>query len=40
VLGTPFDWYSLTVSGGIAVMLLFGGLTYFRRVERAFADVI
>jgi lipopolysaccharide transport system permease protein len=40
ILGTPFNWYSLTVSGGIALLLLFGGLTYFRRVERAFADVI
>lgn len=40
MLGTPFNWYSLTVSGGIACVLLFGGLTYFRRVERAFADVI
>lgn len=40
MLGTPFNWYSLTVSGSIACVMLFGGLTYFRRVERAFADVI
>jgi lipopolysaccharide transport system permease protein len=40
ILGTPFDWYSMTVSGGVAILLLLLGLTYFRRVERAFADVI
>ncbi|MFO0938491.1 MAG: ABC transporter permease [Gemmataceae bacterium] len=40
LLGTPIDWYSFIVSGTIAVLLLFIGLTYFRRVERSFADVI
>ena len=40
VLGTPLDWYSFAVSGTVAVLLLFIGLTYFRRVERSFADVI
>jgi lipopolysaccharide transport system permease protein len=40
VLGTPFDWYAFGVSGAIAVILLVLGLSYFRRVERAFADVI
>lgn len=40
VLGTPFDWYAFGVSGSVAVILLVLGLSYFRRVERAFADVI
>jgi lipopolysaccharide transport system permease protein len=40
ILGTPFDWYSLAISTAMTVILLFAGLTYFRRVERAFADVI
>lgn len=40
ILGTPFDWYAFAVSGTVAVILLFLGLTYFRRVERSFADVI
>ena len=40
ILGTPFDWYAFTISGLVAVILLFIGLTYFRRVERSFADVI
>jgi lipopolysaccharide transport system permease protein len=40
VLGAPVDWYSLLVSGGVAVGLLVVGTLYFRRVERSFADVI
>jgi lipopolysaccharide transport system permease protein len=40
VLGTPFDWYAFGVSGTVSVILLVLGLSYFRRVERAFADVI
>ena len=39
-LGGPFDWYALTVSSGVALLMLVVGLAYFRRVERAFADVI
>jgi lipopolysaccharide transport system permease protein len=40
VLGTPFDWYAFGVSATVSVLLLVLGLSYFRRVERAFADVI
>jgi homopolymeric O-antigen transport system permease protein len=39
-LGTPFDGYSLLVSGGITLVLLFAACLYFRRVERGFADII
>ena len=39
-LGAPVDWYSLAVSGGVAVALFVAGALYFRRVERSFADVI
>ncbi len=40
MLGTPLDLYSLAVSGAVAVTLLIVGCTYFRRVERGFADII
>jgi lipopolysaccharide transport system permease protein len=40
LLGGPFDWYALVVSGGVSVGLLVLGSAYFRRVERGFADVI
>ena len=40
VLGTPFDWPALAVAALIGVGLTAAGLWYFRRVERAFADVI
>jgi lipopolysaccharide transport system permease protein len=43
VLGTPLDghaWYSLGMSAFIAVTVALVGLTYFRRVERTFADTI
>lgn len=39
-LGAPVEWYSLLISGGMAVALLAAGTLYFRRVERSFADVI
>jgi lipopolysaccharide transport system permease protein len=40
VLGSPFDFYSLTISVSMSVLLLLLGCWYFRRVERSFADVI
>jgi lipopolysaccharide transport system permease protein len=40
MLGGPFDWYSLAVSGAVSVGLLALGCLYFRRVERNFADII
>jgi lipopolysaccharide transport system permease protein len=40
VLGGPIDWYSLGVSAAVSGAILWVGLWYFRRVEKAFADVI
>jgi lipopolysaccharide transport system permease protein len=40
VLGTPFDWLGLGVAAAIGMALFAAGATYFRRTERAFADVI
>jgi lipopolysaccharide transport system permease protein len=40
MLGSPMDWYSLTVSTTVSVLLLFVGCLYFRRVESGFADII
>jgi lipopolysaccharide transport system permease protein len=40
VLGDPLDWYAFAVSAVVSVALLFIGCTYFRRVERNFADII
>lgn len=39
-LGLPIDWYSLAVSGSVAVAAFVIGCLYFRRVERSFADII
>ncbi len=39
-LGTPFDGYSLLVSGAVTLVLLVAACMYFRRVERGFADII
>jgi lipopolysaccharide transport system permease protein len=39
-LGLPVDWYSLAISGLVAVAAFVVGCLYFRRVERSFADVI
>jgi lipopolysaccharide transport system permease protein len=40
VLSGEIDWYSLVVSSAVGLALLLIGCFYFRRVERAFADVI
>ena len=40
LLGTPWPGWPLAVSVGTVAVLLWGGLTYFRRAERTFADVI
>ncbi len=40
VLGGDLDWYALGVSAAVGMALLASGCFYFRRVERAFADVI
>jgi homopolymeric O-antigen transport system permease protein len=34
------DWGMMAVSAGVVVALLAGGLFYFRRMERTFADVV
>jgi lipopolysaccharide transport system permease protein len=39
-LARPLEWAHLSVSLGIAVCLFFAGATYFRKVERRFADII
>jgi lipopolysaccharide transport system permease protein len=40
VLGGDLDWFALGVSSAMGLLCLVGGLLYFRRVERTFADVI
>lgn len=40
ILGGSFDWYALTVSSGVSLLLLLVGCWYFNRTERNFADVI
>jgi lipopolysaccharide transport system permease protein len=34
------DWGLMAVSGGVVVALLAGGLLYFRRMEKTFADMV
>ncbi|MGY1735361.1 ABC transporter permease [Geodermatophilus sp. SYSU D00684] len=40
LLGAPWPGWSLLVSVAVSVLVLVTGLTYFRRAERSFADVI
>jgi len=40
LLGTPWPGWPLAVSVAVVAFILWGGLTYFRRAERTFADVI
>lgn len=40
LLGTPFDWAGLGIAAAIGVVLFAAGGWYFRRTERAFADMI
>ncbi len=37
---TPFHWPSVAISLATALLSLFIGISYFRRVERGFADII
>jgi len=39
-LGQPIPWTDLAVAAALAVVLLFAGCLYFRRVEDTFADTI
>lgn len=38
--GTPFHWANLGISLGIALFAFIFGASYFRKVERRFADII
>ncbi len=40
ILGKPFEWGSLGISMGIAVVIFLCGLVYFRKTERYFADIV
>ena len=40
ILGRPLDWTNLGISLGMISVMLFIGLTVFRRMERHFADVV
>ena len=39
-LGRPFDWEALAISAVITLTLLFYSAHHFKRVERAFADIV
>ena len=34
------DWGMVAISVGVVIILLLGGILFFRRVERTFADLI
>jgi len=36
----PINWLSIALSIGVSIVLLIMGISYFRKVERTFADVI
>jgi lipopolysaccharide transport system permease protein len=41
LLGTEApDWGMMVVSATVVALLLLGGVFYFRRMERTFADVV
>jgi lipopolysaccharide transport system permease protein len=41
IFGTvPFDWFLIGTSWAITLLLLFVGTTYFRKTEKAFADIV
>ena len=40
ILGKPFDWPHLGISLGVALVMLFAGLAFFRRTEGYFADIV
>jgi lipopolysaccharide transport system permease protein len=37
---SSLDVFSLSISAGVVVVLLIGGLYYFKRMETSFADII
>lgn len=40
LLNKPFDWFNIGISAGISFALILIGLTYFKRAEHRFADII
>ena len=40
LLGLPFQWTPIAASSAVAALTVWGGLHYFRRVERRVADLI
>jgi lipopolysaccharide transport system permease protein len=40
ILGQPVEWSSVALSLGIAAVLFVLGVSYFRRTERVFADIV
>jgi len=40
ILGKSFEWGNLGTSMGMAVVIFFCGLIYFRKTERYFADIV
>ena len=40
ILGKPFDWPHLGISLGVALVMFFAGLAFFRRTEGYFADIV
>jgi lipopolysaccharide transport system permease protein len=40
ILGTEVHWYLVVMSGITTLILLTGGLFYFRRMEKTFADLV
>ena len=40
LLGRPFDFMTLGISAGVAVVIFTAGIVYFQKLERTFADII
>jgi lipopolysaccharide transport system permease protein len=40
LMGEPMDWQTVTVSTAVMLAFLVGGLFYFRKTERRFADIV
>jgi lipopolysaccharide transport system permease protein len=38
--GRPIDWPLLGLSAAVIFLILLTGLSYFRRMEKSFADVV
>ncbi len=40
ILGSPFHWDCIAISGAVTIAVFLAGVMYFRRVEQRFADII